>query len=136
MRLPWINRRLKRMEAAAGTTDVLLRFRDGSTRSIKIRSRPKNHRLQLLLASMNLYYHNPPMPRERPEKPRVITKFEPILKLLGESVEIETSDRTLVLARNMCWCAAENERERQQKSGNVDPKSAGLNSSKGRNGAI
>jgi hypothetical protein len=126
---------LKRLEEAGGTSDVLLHFGDGTTRSLRIRKRPKNERLKLLLASMDFYRHCP-SGHIQELAPRKESKFEPILRLFSNAVEIETTDKSLILAFNMCRSAVEDQEETQQKDGNVDHKSADPGSHEARNERI
>jgi hypothetical protein len=84
------------MEKRGTRANVLLHFADGSTRSISIRSRPKNEMLKLLLASMDFAYHID-------EEPRSITRFEPLLHLFARatSVEADTNVKLLSLVHNI-----------------------------------
>ena len=108
-------RRLLNLEKTRGYDEAELRFEDGSMRKIKV-PRSRQRRLKLLLASMDFYRHSPSgHVKELP--PRKESEFDPVMQLLGNAVEIKTTEKSLILSHNMCRCAVEE--EKQQKAGSI-----------------
>jgi hypothetical protein len=93
MRSDSLKRRLAQLEQKSGVSDAVLRFADGSTRSITIRH--KNHKLQLFCAAMDRtsYFLGPPEGRERSSSgPPPVSKFDRLIDLFGTAESVEADD--------------------------------------------
>jgi len=107
--------RLSNLEGKIGVDDAVLIFEDNSSRTIKV-PRSRQRRLKLLLASMD-FYRRSPSGHVKELPPRKETELASVLTLLGNAVEIKTTEKSLILSHNMCRCAVEE--EKQQKAGSI-----------------
>jgi hypothetical protein len=178
-------KRLRDLEGVNPANGIVLHFENGSTRSFQIH---KKGVLGLFCASMHLFHwacypeeYTPekrkekaerkdvvrdPEYREDPATGRPITKFDPLLELLGRAMHIsgpgakhlinevwaQQRKRMETLRRGEKFYFSQENRDpffdgckvgpltgqepKQLKAGNADPKSADLNSPEGRNEAI